>query len=180
MEKPSYNQIQDQYNSGHKEATVLVPERGTVRVASTWGESSGEGRTIVTYGNGDNAKLMHAKNEDLTDEGQERLAAELAGKALRSTGDAAEVSKGSEEVQIEQELNNLKEKYGDKSMELWLYASGKMNQQEYQQDGDAASAKGEEQKAGQALLEIRKLGPEAVQDADRYLQLMRQLRKVRQ
>lgn len=83
-EQPSFNQITDQHNKG-KNATVLVKrsgDDGEIQTARYIGIKNEKGRYAVelneTFEGTDEKKTRWTDVEDLTDEGQARLAGELA------------------------------------------------------------------------------------------------------
>lgn len=86
-EQPSFNQITEQHDSG-KRATVLVKRTsGEIQTGTYTGIRNEKGYHAVElsekYESGDNkTRLTHV--DSLTDEGQARLAEELAGESLRS------------------------------------------------------------------------------------------------
>lgn len=83
-EQPSFNQITDQHNKG-KNATILVKrsgDDGEIQTARYIGIKNEKGRYSVelneTFEGTDEKKTRWTDVEDLTDEGQARLAGELA------------------------------------------------------------------------------------------------------
>jgi len=182
----TYNQINQQesaayMNRSNDDATVLIERNHSERI--TVGRLDKDTRKVYFKENGQ-VWEKRISMDALTDEHQQALATALAGRALRSeiaVGEpiTTETSVETESEAIAERLAEIANKYNENdSHELWRYASGTINASEYRQDGDAGSAAGESQKAGDALTVLKKIGTDAVADAQEYLQLMQKQQRI--
>lgn len=171
----TFNQINDQADKGS--ATVFVPRTdGSISI----GKYNFD--TKKAYFNDSELGFSHKtlSQETLSDKRQEELAVEFGGLALRALdGDTEQFSVADDSDTLASKLDAIRAKYDEGTqMLLWQYASGTINQVEYRLDGDTGSAEGERQKAGQAIVKLRRLGADVVADADNYLELMREQTRI--
>ncbi len=87
-ERPTYNQIKDQHDAGHKEATMLIRRRGRSIDVGTVSGSPVRGSYFVEVSEGEKkVGYKPVVAEGLSDESQAKLARELGG-PLRDEEDA--------------------------------------------------------------------------------------------